>query len=333
MEAATITTVDRGYSQLPIPFGWFAVAMSNEIATGQIKTLHYFGTEFVIWRGQDGGLNAVDPHCPHMGAHLGVSSEVVGNDLRCAYHHWSFNGEGGVTDIPYTKVIPPRLKKECATTWPIQEADGVVFVWYHPKKVAPKWAVARLPECQAGDWVLAETHEWIINIHVQEITENGQDLAHFNAVHGVQGPPAGDMKIEGWTRRNKVVAEMVTPRGPMTGTIDVVATGPGQSITEFTDITHVVHSQQATPIDAATTHLRWQMYHAPGLSEGRLRVTAARIRDLVKQVNQDIPIWNNKIYKQNPLLVKGDGPMLAYREQYQRFFRFDEDSAPEGIAA
>ena len=134
-----------------------------------------------------------------------------------------------------------------------------------------------------GDWVLAEMHEWIVNIHVQEITENGQDLAHFNAVHGVQGPPAGEMRIEGWTRRNTVVAEMVTPRGPMTGKIDVTATGPGQSISEFTDITHVVHSQQVTPIDAQTTHLRWQLYHAPGLSEGRLRVTGARIRDLVKQ--------------------------------------------------
>lgn len=27
----TMTTLDRGYDQLPIPFGWFAVALSNEI--------------------------------------------------------------------------------------------------------------------------------------------------------------------------------------------------------------------------------------------------------------------------------------------------------------
>jgi phenylpropionate dioxygenase-like ring-hydroxylating dioxygenase large terminal subunit len=331
MEPSTI--VARGYDKLPIPFGWFGVAMSDELAPGEVRTLRYFGTEFVVWRGEDGAVHAVDPHCPHMGAHLGVGSEVIGNDLRCAYHHWRFDGEGGVVDIPYTPVIPPRLKKACARTWPVTEADGVIFVWYHPKNAAPKWQVARLPRCPDGDWVLAETHDWIVNIHVQEITENGQDLAHFNAVHGVQGPPAGEMRIEGWTRRNTVVAEMVTPRGPMTGKIDVIATGPGQSISEFTDITHVVHSQQVTPIDAETTHLRWQLYHAPGLSEGRLRVTAARIRDLVKQVNQDIPIWNNKIYKEQPLLVKGDGPMLAYREQYQRFYQFDGDEAPEGMAA
>ncbi len=325
-------TKDRGYAELPIPFGWFAVAMSGEIACGDIRTLRYFGTEFVMWRGQDGVLRAVDPHCPHLGAHLGVASTVNGNDLRCAYHHWSFNGNGGVTDIPYSNVIPPQLKRACQPSWPVSERDGVIFVWYHPRKAAPKWEVAGLPVHPDGDWVLYETYDWIINIHVQEITENGQDHAHFNAVHGVQGPPEGEFKMDGWVRRNKVVAEMVTPRGPMTGIIDVTATGPGQSITEFTDITHVVHSQQTSPIDAETTHLRWQMYHAPGLSEGKMRVTAARIRDLVKQVNQDIPIWNNKIYRAQPLLVKGDGPMLAYRRAYQRFYEFD-DAGPETAAA
>ena len=323
------TVLDRGYSELPIPFGWFGVAMSEDIAQGEVKTLQYFGTELVIWRGEDGRVNAVDPFCPHLGAHLGTNSEVIGNDLRCPFHHWRFNGEGGVTDIPYTELIPPRLKRSCLPTWPVEETDGVIFVWYHPNKAAPKWQVARLPECPEGDWVLAETHDWIINIHCQEITENGQDHAHFGAVHGVPFAPSGEFRIEGWVRRNTVVAEMKTPKGLMTGKIDVTATGPGQSITEFTDVTHVVHSQQVTPIDSETTHLRWQLYHAPGLSEGRMRVTTARMRDLVKQVNQDIPIWNRKRFMEKPLLVKGDGPMLAYREQYDRYYQFEADEVAD----
>jgi len=326
------TMLDRGYDKLPIPFGWFAVAMSDDIAPGKVKTLRYFGTEFVIWRGNDGNINAVDPFCPHLGAHLGVNSAVIGNDLQCAFHHWRFSGAGGVTDIPYTDLIPPKLKRSCLPTWPVTETDGVIFVWYHPLKAAPKWEVARLPQCPEGDWVLAETHEWIINIHCQEITENGQDHAHFRAVHGVPYAPSGEFKVEGWVRRNTVVAEMETPRGPMTGKIDVTATGPGQSITEYIDVTHVVQSQQVTPIDATTTHLRWQMYHIPGLSDGRMRVTMARMRDLVKQVNQDIPIWNAKRFHEKPLLVKGDGPMLAYREQYARYYNFVEDTAAGSVS-
>ena len=330
---AETRTRDRGYSQLPIPFGWFAVAMSHELEVGQVRTLNYFATEFVVWRGEDGVARAVDPYCPHLGAHLGTRSEVVGNDLRCPFHHWSFNGEGGVTNIPYTKVLPPKLKRPgCVSAWHLEEADGVIYAWYHPKQAAPKWEVARLPDCPDGDWVLAETHDWIVNIHVQEITENGQDHAHFGAVHGVPFAPKGEFRLEGWTRRNTVVAEMNTPRGLLTGKIDTRAVGPGQSIVEYTDVTHVVQSQQVTPIDSEHTHLRWQMYHVPNLSEGRMRVTKARMRDLVKQVTEDIPIWNRKIYMPQPLLVEGDGPMMAYREQYKRFYQFD-DETPESQAA
>ena len=324
----------RGYDALPIPFGWFGVAMSDEIAIGDVRTLKYFGTEFVVWRGENSVLNAVDPYCPHLGAHLGVGGDVVGNDLRCPYHHWEFNGAGGVAKIPYSRgVIAPRLQRGCLTTWPIQESAGVVYVWYHPNKAAPKWEVASLPRpSQGDDWVEGERHDWVINIHVQEITENGQDYAHFPAVHGTLSPPETEFKIEGFVRRNTVEVQMQTPRGPMEGKIDVTATGPGQSITHFTDVTEVIMSQQATPIDAHTTHLRWQLFHLPDISEGKMRVTKARMRDLVKQVNQDIPIWNNKRFNAEPLLVQGDGPILAYRRQYARYYQFDELAPTSAVA-
>jgi len=329
----TITTLERGYADLPIPFGWFAVALAKDIGNGEIKTLQYFGTEFVVWRGGDGALRAVDPFCPHLGAHLGVNSDVVGNDLRCPYHHWQFNGDGGVSKIPYTDTIAPSMKRSCAQTWPIEEADGVVYVWYHPGRAAPKWEVARMPDCPGGDWVLALEQDWIVNIHCREIPENGQDYAHFNAVHGVPFAPRGEMKVEGWVRHNKIEAEMNTPKGLMVGRIETTATGPCQSMVEFEDVTHIVQAQQVTPIDAQTTHLRWQMYHVPGLSDGKLRVTQARIRDLVKQVHQDIPIWNNKRSAPRPLLVKGDGPILAYRDNYEKYFNFEEGPAPANEAA
>ncbi len=322
----TPSMLDRGYSQMPIPFGWFAIARSSEIGNGEVHTMRYFGTEFVVWRGGDGKLRAVDPFCPHLGAHLGVGSDVTGNDLRCPYHHWRFNGEGGVTKIPYTDAISSSMKRNCLPTWRVEEVDGVVYTWFHPKGAEPKWDIARIPECPEGEWVLAGTYEWLINIHCSEIPENGQDYAHFGAVHGVPGPPATEFKIEGWVRRNTVVAEMNTPKGPMTGKIDATATGPGQSMTEFIDVTHVVMNQQVTPIDSGRTHLRWQLYHTPGLSDGKLRVTQARMRDLVKQVEQDIPIWNAKKCETRPLLVKGDGPILAYRKQYERFYNYDDDT-------
>ncbi|MBU6267432.1 MAG: Rieske (2Fe-2S) protein [Sphingomonadales bacterium] len=330
LQVETTTTLERGYDNLPLPFGWFAVALSDDLHSGEIRTLRYFGTEFVMWRGEDGELRAIDPTCPHLGAHLGVNSVVEGNDLRCPFHFWTFNGDGQVSGIPYTKKpIPPKLtKKGCVPSWPVVESAGVVYVWYHPRKQAPKWEVAKLPACQtASEWVLGETHEWIVNIHIQEITENGQDHAHFGAVHGVPGAPAAEFKLDGWGRRNTVTAEMNTPRGPMQGKIDMCATGPGQSMTEFTDVTNVLMAQQLTAIDSGHTHVRWQLYHPVGISEGKMRVTKARMRDLVKQIQQDMPIWANKKNLVQPFLVDGDGPLMAYRAQYAKFYDDGMDEA------
>jgi len=322
LQIETTTMLERGYDNLPLPFGWFAVAMSSDIMPGEVRTLRYFGTEFVAWRGEDGEIRVIDPTCPHLGAHLGVNSVVEGNDLRCPFHHWTFDGDGAVSNISYTKVIPPKLKKkDCVPSWPVVESAGVIYVWYHPRREAPMWEVAKLPECtQGAEWVLCETHEWIVNIHIQEITENGQDHAHFAAVHGVPGAPSAEFKLDGWCRRNTVTAEMNTPRGPMQGKIDMCATGPGQSMTEFTDVTNVLMAQQLTAIDSGHTHQRWQLYHPTGISEGKMRVTKARMRDLVKQVVQDMPIWANKKNLTQPFLVEGDGPLMAYRAQYAKFY-------------
>jgi len=331
--AEATATLSRGFDGQPMPFGWFAVAMSDEIAPGEMRTLKYFGTEFVAWRGEDGKLNAVDPYCPHLGAHLGHGGEVVGNDLQCPFHHWTWNGQGGVVDIPYAKVVPPKLKRpECLKTWPIEESLGVVYVWYHPRKAAPKWAVASRPEVTVDGWVEAERHEWSFDIHIQEITENGQDYAHFGPIHGTQGPPASEFRIEGWTRRNVVETKMVTPRGPVDGKIETEAVGPGQSFIRYHGISDVLHAQQVTAIHPGKVHVRWQLYHPAGISDGRLRVTKAQMRDLVKQTTQDGWIWDYKRFTPDPLLVDGDGPILAYRQQYARFYVFDEPT-PEVVAA
>ena len=141
------------------------------------------------------------------------------------------------------------------------------------------------------------------------------------------------VKIDADNPYATLLATSMASSSESTGTIDVTATGPGQSMTEFIDVTHVVMNQQVTPIAAGQTHLRWQLYHIPGLTEGKLRVTQARMRDLVKQVQQDIPIWNNKKCETRPLLVKGDGPILAYRKQYERYYDFDNEPEPEAVAA
>jgi len=49
-------------------------------------------------------------------------------------------------------------------------------------------------------------------------------------------------------------------------------------------------------------------------------VGAAFIREIDRQLGQDIPIWENKIYISPPLLADGDGPIGMFRKWCRQFY-------------
>ena len=71
------TPEERGIN-LPMPFGWFVVCYSDELAKGEVKPVTYFERELVVWRGEDGAPRVLDAYCPHLGAHLGYGGKVNG---------------------------------------------------------------------------------------------------------------------------------------------------------------------------------------------------------------------------------------------------------------
>ena len=46
---------------------------------------------------------------------------------------------------------------------------------------------------------------------------------------------------------------------------------------------------------------------------------------LMKQINQDDPVWANKKYLRRPAIGEGDGPIHAYRRWVSQFY--PEDAA------
>ena len=49
-------------------------------------------------------------------------------------------------------------------------------------------------------------------------------------------------------------------------------------------------------------------------------VGKAFIAEVDRQLAQDIPIWENKIYVHPPLLVDGDGPIGIFRRWTKQFY-------------
>ena len=45
---------------------------------------------------------------------------------------------------------------------------------------------------------------------------------------------------------------------------------------------------------------------------------------------QDVSIWHNKIYVENPIMCSGDGPLKKLRKWYSQFY-VDREDIPKGL--
>src|SRR3954452_3500285 len=118
----------------PVPNGWFIVAESASLEPGDVRALHYFDRDLVLYRTEDGAPRVMDAHCPHLGAHLAVGGRVEGECIRCPFHGWKYDGaEGRCVEIPYgdVKVIPSKAHPR---VYPTLERNHMIWAWYHAKE-------------------------------------------------------------------------------------------------------------------------------------------------------------------------------------------------------
>ena len=67
------------------------------------NSFNFLGEHFVVFRTEKGVASVLDAYCPHLGAHLGIGSRVIGDCVECPFHGWQFRGEDGqCIAIPYT---------------------------------------------------------------------------------------------------------------------------------------------------------------------------------------------------------------------------------------
>ncbi|MEO2169096.1 MAG: Rieske 2Fe-2S domain-containing protein [bacterium] len=302
---------------LPFPDGWFAVCYCDELAPGEVKPFRYFERELIAFRSDDGEAHILDAFCPHLGAHLGYGGTVCGSTIRCPFHHWEFDGSGSCVKIPYSKKIPPKAR---LGAWPSCERNGLVLVWHHGGGEPPPWEVPEVAEATAEDWVDIERHEWTIRSQVQEITENGVDSAHFQFVHGTLGRPASEVAFDGPLRHARHEVRMQTPRGEITGVIESRTFGLGLSTVRYSGISETMQVLSTTPIDARHVVHRKSFRQPQPKGTSNRGAAAALIRNIVKQIGEDIPIWEHKTYRERPVLCDGDGPIGKYRQWCRQFY-------------
>jgi 3-ketosteroid 9alpha-monooxygenase subunit A len=315
------------------PTGWFQVAYSDDLPPGAVRPLRYFGRDLVLFRTESGEAKLLDAHCPHLGAHLGHGGKVKGDCIECPFHAWKFDGAGACREIPYAKKIPPRAQMG---TWLLREVNGLLMTWFDATGAPPSFEIPTLPEFGHDEWTPYEKRSWKIRTHNQEMAENSVDSAHFLYLHGTQEMPETHAELRGHLLYTKSLTMMKTPQGKAKGEVEVHAHGFGFTTTRFRGIVETLLVSSATTIDEDFVELRFAFTIRKMVNEGvTSTVGAAFQREIGRQLEQDIPIWENKIYINPPVLVDGDGPIGLFRRWAKQFYpgqRAEAGAAADVIA-
>ena len=295
----------------PVPNGWFVVAESADLAPGDVRALYYFGRDLVLYRTESGEARLLDAHCPHLGAHLAVGGRVEQDCIRCPFHGWKFDGASGrCAEIPYgdTTRIPPKAH---ARSYPTLERNHMIWAWYHAEQGDPFYDVPNVPEFHDADWTPVLVRDFEIRVSAQDMAENNVDFAHFRYVHGTDGIPEDEFITDGTYKR------AVGNGG------DFVREGYGLGLGVLRVKDFVTFLSSTTPIDEGNVHVRW-IFTAPRKNGDDAAETAAE--SFCAGVSQDIPIWENKVYRDPPVVTKSEKLILEHRRWARQFYSGHFDS-------
>ena len=303
-----------------IPSGWFQIGYSERVKPGEVYPLRYFDRDLVMFRTEDGELAVLDAYCPHLGAHLGHGGKVRGSEIECPFHAWRFATNGKCTAVPYASHQP---RKAGVGSWRVKELANMIFCWHHPAGEDPDWDIPdTIPEYGDDEWTEWETDDWVVRSCNKDMNENGFDSAHFRFLHGTTNTPESEASFDGPRFRAYAATGMETPRGPVQGSVESHGHGFGLGIVRFKGVVETLNIGTTTPIDHEHCHLRFNFsVRKLGGAEITRGVGKAFVAEVKRQVEQDIPIWENKIHLPQPLLCDGDGPIAEYRRWAEQFYR------------
>lgn len=277
------------------PRGWFRVAESDELPVNSKKFLHYFGKDLILFRTEAGSAHLYDVYSSD-GSDIGASD-------RC---------------------------------YPISEVEGLILAYYDPQQQSPDWILPPLPQWNHKGWSRFQNRIWQIKTHVQDMAENVVDTAHMLWLHGqsFQEITATQLEIQNTTLIHRLqfryrLALLGKWGMDAPSTTDIYCHGLGCQVS-YTRVKAMIEFESLalfllTPVDETVVevHVRVstkQIFHPLFTRLLRSRSMA----EISTNLEQDIPIWENKMYRSQPLYSERDGPIAAYRRWTQQFYRISD---------
>jgi phenylpropionate dioxygenase-like ring-hydroxylating dioxygenase large terminal subunit len=180
----TLTSVGSG-----TPMGevlrryWHPVCRSEDL-NDLPKRVRILGEDLVVFRDGTGRAGLLFFRCSHRGASLEYA-KVELEGLRCCYHGWLYDVEGGIREMPCEPADSTFKSRLEHPAYPVEEFGGIVFAYMGPpdkKPHLPKYDVL-----QQGPGTLKAYHGPRIggstDCNWLQSQENLMDIAHTLWLH------------------------------------------------------------------------------------------------------------------------------------------------------
>ena len=157
---------------------WHPIAVSEKLEKGKAQALRVLGEDLTLYRGEAGRPYLIGGRCAHRCTvlHTGV---IQGEQIRCMYHGWRYDGTGLCTDIPAEN--QPRTRPIRIAGYPVHEYCGVVFAYLGEQPV-PAFDLPRKHILEEkGRSTLVHKSVWDCNWF--QHVENSLDAVHVSFAH------------------------------------------------------------------------------------------------------------------------------------------------------
>eukprot|EP00047_Mylnosiga_fluctuans_P003527 m.229586 g.229586 ORF g.229586 m.229586 type:complete len:450 (+) comp11925_c0_seq1:1268-2617(+) len=336
------------------PNGWFCIMPAHEVAKNEVKQAHILGLDLAVFRTESGAVSVVEAYCPHLGANLAAGGHVHGETLACPFHGWEFDCDGKCVRIPYAK-DPTKVPSEARVKkYTSLEINDQILFWFDAEGREPFWYPPELTGIRTGNWIFRGKTQHFLNSHIQEVPENAADVAHLNYLHGPILLNGTDLRFS-HSRFKFMRHDWEASWAPNTA--------PGEEHLSTLNLVHRIYIfgihfplvdffVKATQIGPGLVYLTWESIFGSGVFVQALTPQEPLLQNLTHciyaqrmvpifiakfymigealQVERDVMVWNNKMYRGKPMLVAEDSLIAQHRRWYKQFY---SENSPRYSAA
>jgi phenylpropionate dioxygenase-like ring-hydroxylating dioxygenase large terminal subunit len=158
------------------PDYWYAVEYDRALKRGQTLDVEFWNRSIALFRDENNIVHAIENRCAHRQVKLSLG-EVKGCHLVCAYHGWTYDGEGRVIEIPHDLFgrSTPHFKVQ---SYPVRVRYGLIWIFPGNRALAEQKSLPEIPELEGKRRWACVPIDFTWNAHHSIIIDNVSDFTH-----------------------------------------------------------------------------------------------------------------------------------------------------------